>query len=98
MVLSKERQGEGLFSKTIKVWTRGSDGQPVHYSSASTNQVVGSPNNISIHITEEGYLVTWDPPSFGLDNLRGYVLKWYEGDDDLLTGSIETTNTSYLGK
>lgn len=99
MVLSKERQGEGeaLFSKAIKVHTRGFDGQAVQFKGSESNPPIGYPNNISIHITEDGYLVTWDPPEHGIENLRIYVVRWYQGPHEYLSGTAETKNTSFLG-
>lgn len=99
MVESKERQGgEGLFSETIKVWTKGFDGRAVQFKGTQSNRAIGYPNNVSVHTTDDGYLVTWDPPNYGMEDLRIYVVRWYQGPQEYLCGTAETKNTTYLSK
>ncbi|XP_017772996.1 PREDICTED: protein borderless isoform X2 [Nicrophorus vespilloides] len=95
MVLSKDQHGDGLFSKTIRVWTKGYNAE---YSSAgSTNpHSIGSPKDVQVKSTADGFLVVWNPPEYGLEELRVYVVRWYEGPRQYLCGTAETKNTSYL--
>lgn len=95
MVLCKDDQGDGLFSKSVRIWTKGLDGETDKYRSNSLPPV-GYPRNITITPTEEGFLISWEPPEYGIENLKTYVLRWFQGPEDYLFGSIETINTSYL--
>jgi hypothetical protein len=97
MVLCKDNNGDGLFSKSIRVWTKGIDGESDRYRSNSFPPV-GFPRNISVYPTERGFVVTWEPPEYGTENLKFYVVRWFQGPEDYLFGSAETKNTSYLRK
>lgn len=96
MVLSKDEEGDGLFSKTIRVWTKGSTSDPGPVG-MNTFASIGSPRDVRVHETSNGFLVTWDPPEYGVDELRSYVVQWFKGPEEYLHGSGETTNTSFLG-
>lgn len=98
MVLSKDGQGNGLFSKAIRIWTKGINGYSASPSKSSSKPPIGQPTNVCVHSTEDGYLLTWDPPEYGLDELRVYVIQWFEGPREHLYATTETKNTSYLGK
>lgn len=99
MVLSKDKQGDGLFSKSVKIWTKGIDGEIIHSSSSSQSKPpIGHPTNLSVHVTGDGYLLIWDPPEYGLEELRIYVVRWYLGPREHFSGSAETKNTTYLSK
>lgn len=97
MVLSKDDQDESLFSKSLRVWTKGINpeaSQIAHH----IGQKLGPPIDVRIHATPDGYLLTWNPPEFGLEDLRIYIIKWFQGPHQHLVGSAETKNTSYLSK
>lgn len=98
MVLSKDNLSNGLFSKAIRVWTKGVDGHSLSTPNKSHSKPpIGYPRNVCVYPTSEGYLLTWDPPEFGGEELRIYVIRWYEGPREHLQGTAETKNTSYLG-
>ncbi|GJQ65536.1 hypothetical protein Trydic_g7637 [Trypoxylus dichotomus] len=95
MILSKDDQGDGLFSKSIRVWTKGINpetSQIAHH----IGQKLGPAEDVRVHATQDGYLVTWNPPEVGLEELRIYIVKWFQGPKEHLVGSAETKNTSYL--
>ncbi|XP_022905461.2 protein borderless [Onthophagus taurus] len=94
MVLSKDDEGEGLFSKTLRVWTKGLS--PDVNRIAHFGQELGPPRDIKVHATEDGYLVTWDPPTEGLEDLRLYIVRWLQGPRENLIGTAETKNTSFF--
>lgn len=96
MVVSKEDNGSGLFSKAIRIWTKPIDG--VSPNKSYSKPPIGYPRNVCVYPTSEGYLITWDPPEYGGDELRIYVVRWYEGPREHLQGTAETKNTSYLGE
>lgn len=99
MVFCKERSGEGLFSKPVKIWTKGLDGQTVQFKAdVQTSLMIGPPRNLTIYNTDEGYLITWEPPDRRLDELRIYIVRWYQGPNEYIQGSAETKNTSYLSE
>lgn len=98
MVLSKDKQGDGLFSKSVKIWTKGIDGEVIQSSSSQSRPPIGHPTNLSVHATGDGYLLTWDPPEYGLEKLRIYVVRWYQGPQEHFSGSAETKNTTYLSE
>ncbi|KAG8034146.1 hypothetical protein G9C98_001230 [Cotesia typhae] len=85
MVLSQDKHGDGMFSKSIRVLTQ------------SKNESLEPPQNLKVQVTAEGYLVTWDPPSNA--NIKLYVVRWFRGStDEHLHGRAETTDTFYLIK
>lgn len=97
MVLSKNRHGEGHFSRSIRVWTKGFDGEAEHFREA-LHPLIGSPRNVSLHLTPNGYLLTWDAPDYGLQHLDYYKVKWFQGPDEFLFDEANTRNNSYFGK
>lgn len=96
MILSEDPHGEALFSKPIKVWTLNVNGIPAEVVQPSTSPI-SEPINVDVKLNNDGCLVTWEPPEHGTKYLKQYVLKWYETDTDIVYGTIETTNISYLG-
>lgn len=58
---------------------------------------IGSPQNITVNSTIDGYIVKWLKPDDGIDNLRLYRVKWWKNHnfDDICTG--ETSETRFLG-
>lgn len=100
-VLSSEKHGDGLFSKTIRVWTKGYQTEAGHIvggSAVGSSQYppLGHPRDVGVHFTDDGYLVTWDPPEYGLDELRLYIIRWFQGPREYLYGTAETKNSSYI--
>lgn len=59
---------------------------------------MGPPRNVRVQATVEGYLVTWEPPDLGKNQVRLYIVRWYRGPSEHLYGRAETTDTYYLGK
>ena len=96
MVLSKDDSEGGLFSKAIRVWTKGYNLDNNQFASGR-DQELGPPRDLKVHVTSDGFLVVWEPPEFGLQNLRVYIVRWLQGPWEHLAGTSETKNTSYLG-
>lgn len=61
----------------------------------SSSKSIGSPKNINVQITNDGCLITWDPPDEGLDDLEYYEIRWVENEAVV---SAVTTDPFYLGK
>ncbi|XP_057335997.1 protein borderless isoform X2 [Microplitis mediator] len=102
MVLSQDKHGDGMFSKSIRVLTQTKSGLSLNRNSASefkSTQEEGlePPKNLKVQVTAEGYLVTWDPPLNA--DIKLYVVRWFRGTtDEHLHGRAETTDTFYLIK
>ncbi|CAD6233973.1 GSCOCG00007436001-RA-CDS [Cotesia congregata] len=100
MVLSQDKHGDGMFSKSIRVLTQNKNGQLNRNLASefkSTQESLEPPQNLKVQVTAEGYLVTWDPPSNA--NIKLYVVRWFRGStDEHLHGRAETTDTFYLIK
>ena len=60
-------------------------------------QQIGPPRNVSVTLTEDGYLVTWQPPEFGSDEIRTYRVRWTQPSREYIYGSAETQDTFFLG-
>lgn len=97
MVLSKSKHGDGLFSKSIRVWTEGFDGENQHFREA-LHPLVGAPRNVSINVTANGYLLTWDSPDYGVQHLDHFTVRWFQGPDEFLLGEVNTRQNSYFSK
>ncbi|XP_066598150.1 protein borderless [Prorops nasuta] len=103
MVLSQDKHGDGMFSKTVRIFT---EPIPIDENSASEfrspqvseNEAMGPPRNVRVQPTVEGYLVTWEPPSYGTNQVRLYTVRWYRGPTNNLYGRADTTDTYYLVK
>lgn len=100
MILSQDMYGEGMFSKTLKIFT-----QPQMYDENSASEYrsppddrMGPPTNVRVQATVEGYLVTWEPPAYGEDKVRLYVVRWFRGPSERLYGRADTIDTYYLVK
>ena len=100
MVLSQDKHGDGMFSKTLRIFT-----QPhlIDENSASEyrsppDERMGPPLNVRVQATVEGYLVTWEHPDYGKEQVRLYVVRWFRGPSERLYGRAETTDTYYLVK
>ncbi|CAK9794813.1 Protein borderless [Anthophora quadrimaculata] len=98
MVLSQDKRGEGMFSKTLRVFT-----QPTSFDEKSASEYrsppddrMGPPINVRVYSTAEGYLVTWEPPAYGKDQVRLYAVRWFSGPSEQLYGRAETTDNYYL--
>ncbi|XP_012222362.1 protein borderless isoform X2 [Linepithema humile] len=100
MVLSQDKHGDGMFSKAVRVFTQPSsmdDNSPSEYRS-SHEESMGPPLNVRVQATVEGYLVTWEPPEYGKNQVRLYSVRWFRGPSEYLYGRAETTDTYYLVK
>ncbi|XP_044733177.1 protein borderless isoform X2 [Chrysoperla carnea] len=100
MVLSQDKHGDGMFSKALRIFTKKENGDfPDYAESRSTIgafQQIGAPVNLSVKLTTEGYLVTWDPPNFGREILKTYMLQWTKGPNEILVGTTETKENYYI--
>lgn len=101
MVLSQDKYGDGMFSKALRIYTqpKASDQNSAsEFRSPKEEEKMGPPRNVRVQATLEGYLVTWDPPSEGIGQVRLYIVRWFRGPTELLYGKAETTDTYYLVK
>lgn len=99
MVLSKDKHGDGMFSKTMTVTTKVSMDTSEETTNLERLASIGPPKNVSVHLTMEGYLVTWEPPEYGKELLNVYRLKWSDNSKmDTLCGTVETTDLFFNGK
>jgi hypothetical protein len=60
-------------------------------------QQIGPPRNVSVRLTADGYLVTWQPPEFGRDELRAYRVRWTQASTEFFYGSAETQDNTFIG-
>lgn len=61
-------------------------------------QQIGPPPNVSVRLVVDGYLVTWQPPEFGGNELRAYRVQWTHASREYICSSAETQDTSFLGE
>jgi hypothetical protein len=61
-------------------------------------QQIGPPRNVSVRLAVDGYLVTWQPPEFGSNELRAYRVRWSQASREYICSSAETQDTSFLGE
>ncbi|XP_071454905.1 protein borderless isoform X5 [Hetaerina americana] len=92
MVLSQDVHGDGMFSKAIRVRTKG------------FSEVMGPPKNVTVTVHSEGYLVSWEPPEPNTIDVQEtpaqlvYTLRWAQGSQEHVIGKAETADTSFLVK
>lgn len=63
-----------------------------------SSEYMGTPRNLKVQPTVEGYLVTWEPPDHGREHVRIYIVRWFRGPLEHLYGKAETTDTYFLGE
>ena len=100
MVLSQDKHGDGMFSKTLRIFTQPSsidENSASEYRSPPDDRM-GPPINVRVQATVQGYLVTWEPPAYGKEQVRLYAVRWFRGPSEQLYGRAETTDTYYLVK
>lgn len=69
------------------------------FRSTQDREILEPPRNVRVQVTADGYLVTWDPPLAGKDNVKLYIVRWFRGPaEENLHGRAETTDSFYLGK
>ncbi|XP_043252746.1 protein borderless isoform X3 [Colletes gigas] len=101
MVLSQDKHGDGMFSKTLRIFTQPhmiDENSASEYRSPPEDERMGPPLNVRVQATVEGYLVTWEPPAYGKEQVRLYTVGWFRGPSERLYGKEETTDTYYLVK
>nr|XP_018895915.1 PREDICTED: protein borderless isoform X1 [Bemisia tabaci] len=100
MILSQDQHGDGMFSKAIRVRTKGT-GEIQHEKNSigpATYHQLGTPHDLRVDIVVEGYQVSWSPPETGFETLRHYVLKWYTEPNQRLVGQAQAVNNYYIVK
>ncbi|XP_031772273.1 protein borderless isoform X2 [Apis florea] len=100
MVLSQDKHGDGMFSKTLRIFTQPNsleENSASEYRSPPDDRM-GPPLNVRVQATVQGYLVTWEPPAYGKEQVRLYAVRWFRGPSEQLYGRAETTDTYYLVK
>ncbi|CAH0560339.1 unnamed protein product [Brassicogethes aeneus] len=95
MVLCKDDNGDGLFSKSLRVWTKSEDGDKEPFKT-SYMPPIGFPRNVTVVTKDDGLLVNWEKPEYGFENLKRYIIRWSQGPDEYIYGSDDTTETHYL--
>ncbi|XP_050307905.1 protein borderless [Anthonomus grandis grandis] len=97
MVLCKDDNGEGgPFSKSVRVWTKSEE---QHESNLFKGPApIAYPRNVEAKPIDDGLLVTWDPPEFGMELFKTYIVRWNQAMDDYAFGSAETLDQTYLIK
>ncbi|KAG4079404.1 hypothetical protein HA402_008096 [Bradysia odoriphaga] len=105
MVLSQDRYGDGMFSKAFKYWTKPIDFLDNPSELRESHQVhqfaqIGPPRNVTVaeKPTGDGFVVSWDPPEYGLESLRVYLIRWYREPGHFLHGTAETREHYYTVK
>ncbi|XP_011500330.1 PREDICTED: protein turtle [Ceratosolen solmsi marchali] len=101
MVLSQDKHGDGMFSKTVRVFTQPNSNIlniASEFQRSKDDNEMEPPRNIKVQATVEGYLVTWDPPFNGKNQVKFYTVRWFRGPSEYLYGRAETTDTYYLVK
>lgn len=96
MVVCKDDDGDSLFSKSVRVWTKNAEGETERFRGPFPP--VGYPRNVTVYPTDNGLIISWLPPEYGLEYLKWYIIRWSQGPDEYIFGSADTTNTSYLSK
>lgn len=93
MVLCKDDTGDGPFSKSLRVWTKNQEHETDLYKGPAP---IAYPRNIEVTANDEGLLVTWDPPEYGMELFKNYIVRWTQGPDDLIFGAADTTQNSHI--
>ncbi|XP_055713087.1 protein borderless [Phlebotomus papatasi] len=99
MVLGQDSYGDGIFSKAFRYFTKPRDFKDAQQYRDPIQQFaqIGPPRNLSVDQTPDGnYLVTWDPPEYGKELLRIYLVRWWLEPKHTLHGTAETRQTQYL--
>ncbi|XP_014237550.1 protein borderless isoform X2 [Trichogramma pretiosum] len=101
MVLSQDKHGDGMFSKTVRIFTQPNmnlQNIASEFKFSQDEYNMGPPRNVRVQVTVEGYLVTWEPPTTGKEKIKYYTVRWFRGPSEHLYGRAETTDTYYLVK
>ncbi|CAH1124627.1 unnamed protein product [Ceutorhynchus assimilis] len=96
MVLCKDDNGDGPFSKSVRIWTTTEE---QHEKNLFTGPApIGYPRNIEAKPSDEGLLIVWQPPDFGMELFKSYIVRWNKASDDYDFGTAETLENSFLIK
>lgn len=98
MVLSQDRHGDGMFSKAFRYYTRPKEfNEPESYHDPVIPfSQIGPPRNLTVEYTSEGFQLIWEPPEYGKEVLRVYIVRWYQEPGHFLHGTAETRDLNYL--
>lgn len=60
---------------------------------------IGVPRNLTVNQTSTSneFVASWNPPEFGEENLKLYVVRWWREPGHILQGVAETRNLYYNG-
>ncbi|KAL1506833.1 hypothetical protein ABEB36_006123 [Hypothenemus hampei] len=73
MVLCKDDNGDGPFSKSVRIWTKT---EAEHESNLYKGPApIGYPVNVAVTPVDDGLKVTWDPPDFGMELFKTYIVR-----------------------
>ncbi|GAB0089249.1 Protein borderless [Sergentomyia squamirostris] len=99
MVLGQDSYGDGIFSKAFRYFTKPREFRDAQQYRDPIQQFaqIGPPRNLTVDQTPDGnYLVAWDPPEYGREMLRIYLVRWWLEPKHTLHGTAETRHTQYL--
>ncbi|VEN49372.1 unnamed protein product [Callosobruchus maculatus] len=94
MVLCRDTDDVGLFSKSVRVWTKSLEGETDTLTGPFPS--IGYPRNVTVTPVDDGLLVTWLHPDYGLERLKWYIVRWNPSHEDYIFSTGDTTNTSFL--
>lgn len=69
--------------------------QRVNYQSPSGSGSLSAPWNLSAINNQQGWLLHWEHPLYGLDMLRLYTVRWWKEPEHHLVGTVETFDNFY---
>lgn len=59
---------------------------------------IGPPRNLLVTAKPDGFLITWEPPEYGNDQLGLYIVRYFQQPEHKLVGEYETRNNYLTGK
>ncbi|XP_026479512.1 protein borderless-like [Ctenocephalides felis] len=99
MIMSEDANGDGMFSKAIKVYTKPSQlytGPSEFRAPLDAFLQISAPTFVQVVPVKDGHLVTWRAPEHGAESLRRYIVRWTRSEYEFKCGSAETQDTQYL--
>ncbi|XP_053958172.1 protein borderless [Anastrepha ludens] len=99
MVLSQDKYGDGMFSKTLRFSTQQSsiesnEANTLHESNPLASSI-SPPWNLTATNNVQGWLLHWQHPKRGSESVRLYTVRWWKEPEHFLIGTIETFDNFY---
>ncbi|XP_028896692.1 protein borderless isoform X2 [Zeugodacus cucurbitae] len=99
MVLSQDKYGDGMFSKTLRFATQQSstvsNEANMLLQSDPLSSSISAPVNLTATNNVQGWLLHWQPPKRGSESVRLYTVRWWKEPEHFLIGTIETFDNFY---